>query len=148
MIIKMIAKYKNIILIAFSCILLLVFGYCLGSKLGREAIGGLYSMRFPVMSLFYTPARQHYETAFLLNSDDELKRIAGYYSILDGGVFDAGYLKERYLKEDSLLAKKTILWALANRGASEVLSSLYELASEDEKALILRALDEIRRNQK
>ena len=105
-------------------------------------------MRLPIVSLLYTPARQHYETAILLNSDDELKRISGYYSILDGGIFDAAYLKERYLKEDSFLAKKTILWALTCRGASEVLSSLYELASGDEKTLILRALDEIKSKEK
>ena len=105
-------------------------------------------MRFPIVSLLYTPAGQHYETAVLLNSDDELKRISGYYSILDGGVFDAAYLKERYLKEDSFLAKKTILWVLARAGASDVLSSLYESASGDEKALILRALDEIKSKEK
>ena len=105
-------------------------------------------MRLPIVSLLYTPAEQHYETAALLNSDDELKRISGYYSILDGGVFDAVYLKERYLKEDSVLAKKTVLWVLARGGAFEVLSSLCESASGDEKALILRALDEIKNKGK
>lgn len=128
------------------CLLLLVSGYQIGSCGGRGALNRLYFKGGTLISLIYTPSGRYYESAALLSSSNELERISGYYSILEGAGFDEEYLKERYLAEDSSPAKRVILWVLTQGGARslDVLASLYESAGAEEKADIEQALRKAR----
>jgi hypothetical protein len=138
-------KHKNIILPAV-CLLLLVSGYQMGSCGGRGALNQLYFKGGTLVSLMYMPSGRYYESAGLLSSSNELERISGYYSILEGVGFDEEYLKERYLAEDSSSAKRVILWVLTQGGrrSLNVLASLYESAGADEKADIEQALRKVK----
>jgi hypothetical protein len=70
-------------------------------------------------SLFIAiPAVEYIDLYDLLNSNDELARLSGYYGLLNG-LLDDDFLIKRYKIEDNICSKRTIIWLLrhsANTG--------------------------------
>ena len=137
---------KNIIYMLLVCVLLMAAGYGIGACAGRTVLTGLFSMKGSLLSMIYTPSAHYYESARLLNSENELDRIAGYYSLLDGTALDEEFLRHRFLKEGSVPARKVILWVLAqsvdSRAVFRVLEDIYDSADKGLQKKILAYMHE------
>ncbi len=48
----------------------------------------------------------------MLGSADEMKRLAGYYALLETDSIDVEFLVERYGMESSTVNRRTIVWLL------------------------------------
>ena len=139
-------KQRNIQLFCAAFFLLIIVGYIFGFLIGKNTILRLYSLKGSVVSFIFTPASNYYKSSILINSRNELERISGYYSLIDSFVLpEAAYLHECYLKEDSISAKKVLLWVFTrienNQTSLDVLNSLYESADQDEKANIRKTIE-------
>ncbi|MFC1670027.1 hypothetical protein ACFL20_06500 [Spirochaetota bacterium] len=104
-------KYKYPVLTLLFLIILLI-GYIAGKFAGSHIVSGLLVNKNRVAFLLYRPAKQYFEVYRLINSENELKRLSGYYSLLDNKIVDVNFLSERYFKENSSYVKRTIIWIL------------------------------------
>lgn len=139
-------RQKTILASCFAVLLLFFIGYALGCVIGKNTISKLYNLRYSAVSLIFTPATSYYETSLLINSESETARISGYYSLLDSFVLpDASYLRECYIKENSLSAKKVLIWIFTRledrKGALNALEELYKTVDVKEQIYIKRAMD-------
>jgi hypothetical protein len=128
----------------FACLALLCAGYWIGTGAGRSMLTGIISLRGSLMPMLYMPARHYYESARLLNSRDELDRAAGYYSLLEGSVPEAAYVRELYQRESSDSCRKILIWVISHSSpdlpAFSLLREIYEKSGDDIKSRVLRAM--------
>ena len=80
-----------------------MIGNLLGMHLIKDYITGSGASLF----LFSRPGSQYIHTAGLLNSNSELKRLTGYYSLLDNRKIDVDFLIERYKRTIYYIVKIT-----------------------------------------
>jgi hypothetical protein len=115
-----------------------------GFALGADAMTGFVTGRSRAAVLLYRPSFDHVRSVLMLNSQDELRRLAGYYSLLQNRTLDADYLLARYREEQNPVTRRTILWILGfvpdTLKAGESLESVYDDAPAAMRSQILRSL--------
>lgn len=113
---------------------MLLAGYIItGTVTGSRT--SLFLYRLPVDYIY---------SANLLSSENELKRIEGYYSLLDYKILNTDFLIERY-KRESYLIKPLIIWLL---GYSDNKDKIMEFLSEEYKGAAERIKKEILKTMK
>lgn len=129
----------------FLCIIVLgVAGYGLGRAGGRGLMMDFLTGGGRIVPLLYRPSFQHFRAAAMLGSEDEMKRLAGYYALLEGDSIDVDFLVERYRMERSVANRRTIVWVIGfSRDvpvAARACAGLYESAPREIRDEILRSL--------
>lgn len=124
--------------------LLLALGFAMGKEAGNLLVTRFLAGKGASLFLLYRPAYEYMYVISLLGSDDGLKRIAGYYSLLENRKVDAEFLAERYRKEDLPFIKSAIVWILGQGGditeAEKFFSEIYPSASHEIRVEMLKAL--------
>lgn len=92
--------------------------------------------------LFFRPAYEYYAIFRFINSGDEMKRLAGYYALLDSRRGNDEFLIERYEKEQSPVIRRTILWILGFSDDSEGIVDFYHGIYKDSPVPIKRQIEE------
>ena len=127
-------KLKKKILFIPVFILLLVAGFLFGRLIGFHIISGLFKGSKKAV-LLPMPPFEYIKTANLINSSEELKRLEGYYSLLDKNMIDTDLLIDRY-KEESELIKSTIIWIFGySKDKNNVLGFLSEEYKKSNKSI-------------
>ncbi|MBN1534987.1 MAG: HEAT repeat domain-containing protein [Spirochaetes bacterium] len=67
----------------------------------------------------FRPAGEFFSVYSLINSPSELKRLSGYYSLMEYGHRDDAFLMERFSLERSPAVRRTIVWMLGFSEGSE-----------------------------
>jgi len=136
----------KILLFALS---LSIIGYCFGNHLGSHIITRLISGENSFLLALYKPAFEYINTINLLESNNELKRLTGYYSLLDNKKIDVDFLIDKYKREELIYIKRSIIWLLGysnkKRKAINFLSEIYKDASLRVKLEVLRSIKRIDR---
>jgi hypothetical protein len=137
---RKINRKKTLILFVF--LFILSAGLAFGQIAGSHIVSGLLQGRRFVL-LFYSPPFEYLRTASLLYSSEELKRLEGYYSLLDNKIIDNDLLFERY-KQESEFIKPVIVWLLGYSGEKDsvlkFISGEYANADQRVKKEILRTM--------
>ncbi len=139
----MILKFKQeFLIIIISLFLFITLGYVIGSFIGTIGLKDLVLHNKKLYLLLFKPSERFYEVYNKINSNNELKRLSGYYALLDNHMIDPIFLKRRYKIEKSLLLKRTILWLLSfATNKDEVISfyrKIYKNSSNAQKVDILQ----------
>ncbi|HSV98387.1 MAG TPA: hypothetical protein VLM75_15820 [Spirochaetota bacterium] len=137
--------------ISLVCVVALgVTGFAMGQAGGRLLMKDYLTGGGRLVPLLYRPSFQHFTTAAMLGSEDELRRLAGYYALLEGDAIDVDFLVERYGMERSIVIRRTIVWLMGFsrdvREAADACAGLYESAPREVREEILRSikrLDEV-----
>lgn len=136
-------------------LLLLMFIIChtIGNLLGRHLITKFITEDSrSIFLLLNRPAYEYIHTARMLRSNNDIKRLSGYYSLLDYKKVDAAFLIDSYKREEAIYTKRSIIWLLGyseNRErVLEFLSNEYknEQNSDRIKREILRTIKRIDKN--
>jgi hypothetical protein len=97
---------------------------------GGRVIGGwllekivLREYRFPL--LLSRPVSQVYDIYTLINSANPYSRLSGYYSLIDNGMIDETFLKDRFRREQDPAIKSAILWVLSFSGDTDSIMKFY-----------------------
>ncbi len=118
-----------------------------GLLAGRSLITGYLESGNPLAFLLYRPSFYYIETLQFLNSPSELRRAAGYYSLLDSDRIDIPYLLERYRREESHYMKRILVWLMGfspqQRKAIDAFSQIFQEAPQAVKMEILRSISRI-----
>ncbi len=124
---------KERLYIIFVFLVILFFGYALGRTAGTHIVAGLFKGERYIL-LLYRPPFEYLKTANLLYSSDELKRLEGYYSLLDNKLIDPDLLIERY-KQESEFIKPVIIWLLGYSNDKEAVLKFMsgEYANTDQR---------------
>jgi hypothetical protein len=134
--------FNKIYISVILFLIILFFGYGAGRLIGTQIIKGVLKGSKTVL-LFYRPPFEFIITANLLSSYDELKRMEGYYSLLDNNVIDTDSLIERY-KDETIFIKPTIIWLMGFSGEKDrtlkFLSEEYQKADKRIKSEILKSM--------
>jgi len=135
----------------FFPVFLLLFGLLSGTIIGNHLINGFLLNNKNWILLLYSPSFYYFNTANMLNSDDELKRLAGYYSMRESKKIDIPFLMERFKDEPSLFVKRTLIWVIGysreKRIALKNLSAIYDDSPLQIKNEILRSAIRIDRDK-
>lgn len=95
----------------------------------------------------FRPAGEFFSVYSLINSRSELKRLSGYYSLMEYGHSDDAFLIERYSLERSPVVKRTIVWILGFSGergpVMKFLSDAYPETSGALRVQILQSLSRV-----
>ena len=138
---------KNIMAIILLCAVLFSVGLGIGRGMGRAVIWGFLIMKGSPMQVFFMPADRYINSARLLNSENELDRIAGYYSLLEGTALEQDFLKELYQKETYDPGRKIIVWVISQgkdkKAAFNTLEAVYDGSSDDLKKVIFAVMKEL-----
>jgi hypothetical protein len=125
-------------------LLLTATGFLGGSAAGRGMLLGLFNSNASAVMLFFEPAMQYFVSFHMLNSSDEMKRLSGYYSLLDLDLIDSEFLGKRYEKEQNVAVKRTILWVLSysddHDEVFELFSALFPEEQDSLKREMLKSL--------
>ncbi|TAL32945.1 MAG: hypothetical protein EPN93_14860 [Spirochaetes bacterium] len=115
-----------------------------GFAVGADALTGFVTGRSRAAVLLYRPSFDHVKSVLMLNSQDELRRLAGYYALLQNRTLDADYLLARYREEQNPVTRRTILWIMGfvpdPSKAYASLESVYDDAPGIMQRQILRSL--------
>lgn len=119
-------------------------GLGLGTAVGTALMGDFIRRGGSIVPLLYRPSFQHMRATAMLSSADELKRLAGYYALLETDSIDVEFLVERYAMESSTVTRRTIVWLLGfarNRSAAfDACAGLYRDAQAPVRAEILSSI--------
>ena len=119
-------------------------GFGTGAAIGSVLIGDFIKGGGRIVPLLYRPSFQHIDAAAMLGSADDLKRLSGYYALLETGSVDVGFLVERYGMESSIVTRRTIVWILGfaqdRRTAFDAYTELYREAPASVRAELLCTL--------
>ncbi|MBN2400949.1 MAG: hypothetical protein JXN64_00975 [Spirochaetes bacterium] len=133
---------KEILITILVFFMLLFTGYVIGRTAGTQIVKGLLKGERYVLMPYRLPFEYLY-TANLLYSNDELRRLEGYYSLLDNRIIDPDLLIERF-KQESDLIKPVIIWLLGysedKDDALNFLSDEYAGSEQRIKKEILRTM--------
>lgn len=95
-----------------SVILLLILGCFIGSHLGNYLISRLLRGDNSIFFYLYQPAYEYINTLSLLESNNDLNRLTGLYSLLECKKIDVDFLIDRYKTEDLIYIKRSIIFLL------------------------------------
>ncbi len=117
------AKYK--LLIIFT-VLLFGAGIITGMIIGKTSIKyGTSSGISPILVLFY-PSSNYIDTVKLLNSENPLYRLGGYYAYFGNKIIDFDYLQKKFMEEEWSVIKNTIVWAASQHSSTEEVLGFYK----------------------
>ncbi len=128
--------------IAGLCAVILLAGYGAGSLLGSSFMESILfgEARFPL--LLSRPVSQFYDAYTLINSGNPFSRLSGYYSLVDNNMINEQFIRERYGREQFIVIKRTLLWALSysqdSGKALRFYASVYTASDDSLKKDILR----------
>lgn len=128
-----------------AVILVISAGYLTGSLIGDRLVTGYITGRSGLLLLLSRPGFDYLYTAQMLNSNDGLKRLEGYYGLIDTGKIDADFLKERFRREEAIYHKRTIIWLM---GFSEKSDDILKFLSREYKSSGVTIKREILRSMK
>jgi len=119
-------------------------GLGIGLAVGTALMGDFIRRGGRVVPLLYRPSFQHMRATAMLGSADEMKRLAGYYALLETDSIDVEFLVERYGMESSTVNRRTIVWLLGfarnRRAAFDACAGLYRDAQAPVRAEILSSI--------
>ncbi|MCU0847962.1 MAG: hypothetical protein MUD12_08765 [Spirochaetes bacterium] len=99
--------------------------------------------------ILFKPAFEVYRTYTLVNSNEPLERLSGYYSMLDNNIINSDFLYDRLQKEKHDFIKRNIIWIMGQSddlGATiRIYSSVY---SSSEPAVRKEILSSLRKKGK
>ena len=113
---------KNII----SILLVFAAGAAAGSVWGYYIVKELLHGRIGIYAFIFTPSKNLFDIVNMLNSNDVLKRIEGYYGYRESGLNDLEFLYNRYKIEKSEITRRVILWTAQRDADPEKLNSFYK----------------------
>ncbi len=137
-------RLKIIRSLFFLILLVPVFlgGYSFGRLTGTRAVKEMVTGGEGLFFLLLGPAHQFFQVYRMLNSNSEVIRLSGYYSMLDNNIIDEGFLRERYRDETSIPVKRTIIWLMGFSGDFEDMkkffNKIYDESHREVKREILR----------
>jgi hypothetical protein len=133
---------KYYLYLMFACVAIAGLGG--GLLVGGRALTGFMTGSSRAMVLLYRPSFEHVNNATMLNSPDGLKRLAGYYALLQNNTIDPDYLLERCRDEPLPVNKKAIIWILGfsrdKDRARSALEALYDGAPDEFRHRILDSM--------
>ena len=137
------AKYR--FLLIFS-VLLFAAGAVTGIVAGKTLIKyGPSSGISPVLVFFY-PSSNYIDTVKLLNSENPLKRLSGYYAYSGSKVVDFDYLQKRFKEEELPVIKNTIIWTASQSSRTEDVLNFYkqvfDVSDQRNKDFILNYIEQ------
>jgi hypothetical protein len=139
----LIDKIGNLLLVLLVFLLFAV-GYVLGDSIGTYLTKSLILYERRYLILLYRPAHEYIFLYDKLNDVNELKRLSGYYSLLEYKTIDNTFLIDRYKREKSPYIKRTIIWILGysedSSGTIDFFSSIYKDATPEIQLEILRSV--------
>ncbi len=119
-------------------------GFGLGQAGGRVLMRNFLTAGGRIAPLLYRPSFQYFATAAMLGSPDELKRLAGYYALLETDSIGVDFLIERYGMESSIVNRRTIVWVIGfsrdTRRAADACAALYKSAPREIRKEILKSM--------
>ena len=137
---------KNIKTLA-QALILIVLGYSIGILFGSHLISRLIRGENSFLFLLYQPAYIYINTVSLLESNNDLKRLTGLYSLLESKKIDVDFLINRYKREESIYIKRTIIYLLGyaqmKKSLKKFLSQIYTDSPWRIKLEILRTIKRI-----
>ncbi len=133
----------KVLLKIFLIFIIAAIGLLSGHAAGKRLVSGLFSGKRQAFFLYKIPA-DYFKTLNLLNSDNELNRLEGYYSLLDNNIIDADFLIKRYKSETDFL-KPVIVWLL---GFSKDKDMVLKFLNEEYEKSGKRLKQEISRTMK
>ncbi len=139
-------KLKLIATLFFILLLIPVFmgGYYSGRYTGSYGVQKLVSGGEGFFFLLFRPAHQFFHTYSMLNSNSEVIRLSGYYSLLDNNIIDEDFLIERYRDEGSIPVKRTIIWLMGFSDdfvkILEYFNTIYDESHREVRREILRII--------
>jgi len=123
--------------VAVSLFLGLGSGIFIGKGLMRQSLAqGGHSI------LLFRPAYDYFMTYGLINSNNEMKRLTGYYTLLESRYYNEDFLIDRYKKENSPVIKRTIVWILGFSGEKEKVITFYNGVYKESSRPIQRQIQE------
>lgn len=122
---KYIMKFIKSNLFLISAVILLAAGILAGSMIGRSSVKGGPEGISPLLVLF-NPTGNYIDSVKLLNSQNPLERLSGYYAYSRSGLMDFNYLYNRYIQEDLTVIKNTIVWAASQSSSREEVVNFYK----------------------
>jgi hypothetical protein len=128
----------------FILLLVPVFigGYYSGKLTGSYAVKKMVTDGGGIFFLLFRPAHQFFQVYRMLNSNSEVIRLSGYYSMLDNNIIDEEFLEKRYLDERSIPVKRSIIWLMGFSGDFEEIkkffNEIYDESPREVKREILR----------
>ena len=120
---KKLLEYKSILILLIISIILLFSGFFIGRSFGQYMFTDFLKGSSKLGLILYRPSLEYFTIFKLINSSDELERLSGYYSLLENRIIDEKFLNQRFLMEESILIKRTIIWIL---GSSESFIEIME----------------------
>ena len=136
-----IRKYSLIILVP---VLIFTTGYAIGTCSGKGMISSLITgeSRYPL--LIGTPAGEIFKIYRMVNSENPLERISGYYALIDANMIDLDFLHERFLDETLPAAKLVLVKAISctdkKKKMYDIFDSIYNKSELPVKTEIVRTL--------
>jgi hypothetical protein len=134
-------KYSLIIAVP---VLIFTAGFMIGSCTGKGMISSLISgeSRYPL--LIGTPAGDIFKIYRLVNSENPLERISGYYALIDANMIDLDFLHERFLDETLSTSRLVLVKAIScsdkKKKMYDVLDAIYDKSEMPVKTEIVRTI--------
>jgi len=126
-------------------ILIFVSGIIGGRYLGSISLSKTSSGIISAPLVLFYPSSIYIDSVRLLNSRDELKRLAGYYAYYEAGLIDPDYLYKRFTEEESYVIKNAIIWAASGmKKTDDVIDfykKIYKLAGKRNQEFILNYIE-------
>jgi len=117
------AKYRLLLILV---VLFFGSGIVAGIIMGKASIRhGTLSGISPILVLFY-PSNNYIDTVKLLNSENPLQRLSGYYAYSEGKIIDFGYLQKKFMEEEWSVIKNTIIWIASQHNRTEEVLNFYK----------------------
>lgn len=138
--VEIIRKYRIYII----ALLLLLGGYAAGSRIGFHVIEEAVFSGGATVMMIYKPAYKFISMYRSVNDNDEMKRLQGYYSLLENNMLDTSFLFKRFEEEKQQVNKRTIIWLLGfseeHAEVSDFFSTHYRSANSRMRKEMLRSL--------
>lgn len=137
-------RYQAVAALAAGIVISVTSGLGIGSAAGTALMSDFMKGGGRIVPLLYRPSFQHLSATAMLGSADELKRLAGYYALLETDSIDVEFLVERYGMESSTVTRRTIVWLLGfagnRRAAFDACAGLYRDAPAPVRVEILSSI--------
>lgn len=115
-----------------------------GGRLAGHVMLKNFVLNRSFLSVFLVrPVADYRYVMDLLSSDNEMDRLAGYYSLTSYGIADEKFLSERFKRESGEYIKRSIIWILSRDINSKVIqfyNNIYDESSRNVRKEIIKAL--------
>ena len=112
----------NIVIVLTALLTGVASGWIYGSYIIKDFLNG----KIGISAFIFLPSKNMIDTMVMLNSENELKRIEGYYAYRESGLRDPDFLYQRYKQENSDITRKTIIWIAQDISDEEKLHDFYK----------------------